>query len=300
MFRVAVADWDETITCHDTIQHVAAAAYARKPHYRPHFDHFTEVYAAAYNEFARTATPEPSFAGELRYQKQLRKVEMALINEIERLRLFQGVEPLDLQRQAVHAQLQPHFVEFARVCQLRAVPLVILSLNWSHVFIEAALRLHGVLLSNVEIISNDLEFSDNVATGLFDRAVTVRTGADKWPRCRKSALTACCTWATVAPTCSPLSPVTPAWCFGSTPLPRWRACLAPASTRWPPLTVRAMPSTSQPIGCKLQVYSRVRRSLLCYLLQPLIGGEYCTRLLCTGRYWPGAQPGGGGGGGGPK
>lgn len=179
MFRVAVADWDETITCHDTIQHVAAAAYARKPHYRPHFDHFTEVYAAAYNEFARTATPEPSFAGELRYQKQLRKVEMALINEIERLRLFQGMEPLDLQRQAVHAQLQPHFVEFARVCQLRAVPLVILSLNWSHVFIEAALRLHGVLLSNVEIISNDLEFSDNVATGLFDRAVTVRTGADK-------------------------------------------------------------------------------------------------------------------------
>lgn len=177
MLPLIVADWDETITTKDTIALLAEAAYAAKPDYSPPFSHFVDIYMQALLLYDRRSHPRTTLAAERQYQEGLPPVEMASIEEIERLRLFEGVRREQFVRVGKKVQLKDGFLRFCSHCNAQGIPVVVLSINWSRYFIAQCLKQHGV--ENVVVVSNELEFQDDVCTGLFDKKVSIRTGIDK-------------------------------------------------------------------------------------------------------------------------
>lgn len=193
--RLIVTDWDETITQHDTIALVAEAGYLAKPKFTPKFPYFSQVYMDAYEKYSREfGLPRTDLETEFQFQTGLRAVELASINEMERLQLFKDV-PVELfQQQAQKVVLRPGFLDFLHRGLTNEVPVVILSINWSKIFIEAALAHNGVDPSKVMVLVNDLEVELGQTTGRFgaitDRFVTgvgVRTGPDKLAVVRRLA-----------------------------------------------------------------------------------------------------------------
>lgn len=177
--RVLVADWDETITTHDTTHLVADAAYSRKPDLPP-FSNFTSIYVNALAAYDSRQQHEAcaDFETELTYQKGLKNVEMTSINALEQQGIFLGLKRADFAKQAPHIPLRAGFVEFAHKLRDLEIPLYILSINWSKTMIEATLKLHGIDFFTV--VANDLEVDHHgVTTGNFVADADIRTGYDK-------------------------------------------------------------------------------------------------------------------------
>lgn len=166
--KLIVTDWDETATEHDTIALVAEAAYLAKPNFTPKFTHFSQVYMDAYEKYCREfGRSRNDLVTEIEFQTGLRAVELASINEMQRLQLFKDVPVEVFQQQAQKVTLRPGFLEFLKRSIKNEVPVVILSINWSQVFIEAALAHHGVDPSNVTVLVNNLEVDLGRTTGRF-------------------------------------------------------------------------------------------------------------------------------------
>lgn len=179
-----ITDWDETITTKDTIRLVAEAAYKAKPGFQLPFEHFINVYGSAYNkyksQFSKTYRERDTVEKEVLFQKGLHDVEMASINEMTKHKLFAGVTKDNFKEQASKVVLRPHFINFLRKCVSQEIPVVILSINWTKIIIEAVLAAHGFKESKfLKIVVNELEFRENVSTGNFDQRISVRTGIDK-------------------------------------------------------------------------------------------------------------------------
>lgn len=180
--KLVVTDWDETITQHDTISLVAEAAYIAKPTFSPKFDYFSQVYLDAYAKYSKAfGGPREDLQAEIKFQSGLQQVELSSISEMERLLLFRDVPEKLFHQQAEKVALRPGFLEFLRSALDKDIPVVVLSINWSRVFIEAALAFHGVDTSKLRILVNDLAMDPSLgrATGRFAPSPSIRTGPDK-------------------------------------------------------------------------------------------------------------------------
>lgn len=182
--KVFVVDWDETITKEDTIKLVAQAAYSKKQEYEPKFDHFVDIYLKAFDEyneeFQTKYGKRDTIEKELKFQTGMQNVEMSSINEIRRLKLFEGVTDQEFQAQADNVTLRPNFTDFLARCQELKIPVIILSVNWTKLIMEAVLKSCGYKENEfLKIIVNELEFRNGICTGNFNKSISVRTGLDK-------------------------------------------------------------------------------------------------------------------------
>lgn len=182
--KLFVVDWDETITNEDTIKLVAQAAYNKKQGYEPKFDHFTDIYTNTFNEYSRDFSSKngtrDSIEKEIKFQTGMQNVEMSSINEIKRLKLFEGITGEEFQQQANNVTLKPNFIEFLSKCQESKVPVIILSVNWTKLIMETVLRACGFKENEfLKFMVNELEFKNGVSTGNFKESISIRTGLDK-------------------------------------------------------------------------------------------------------------------------
>mmetsp|Transcript_2071 Transcript_2071/g.2253 ORF Transcript_2071/g.2253 Transcript_2071/m.2253 type:complete len:256 (+) Transcript_2071:23-790(+) len=182
--KLFVIDWDETITNEDTIKLVAQAAYNKKKEYEPKFDHFTDIYMKAFNEYNENFTSKygerDTIEKEIKFQTGMQNVEMSSINEIKKLKLFEGIDEEEFLAQGNHVTLKPHFTEFLTKCQELKIPVIILSVNWTKLIMQAVLLKNGFKENeNLKIMVNELEFKNGISTGNFNKAISIRTGLDK-------------------------------------------------------------------------------------------------------------------------
>ncbi|CAN3367372.1 hypothetical protein DICA4_F06150 [Diutina catenulata] len=167
-------DWDETITTHDTLQEVCARS----------LEPYTAAYLKDYAQFAPSSTegdqylkylPHTSDAirEEVRFQAQLAAVENRSIARLERDKVLQW--PSGTRPNPGNIRLGPGFVRFAQLCNSRAIPLVIISLNWSSQLMRQLLSQHGVRID--KYITNEADFSTGkIAGGDHGR---IHTAVDK-------------------------------------------------------------------------------------------------------------------------
>lgn len=70
----------------------------------------------AFNEYNQDFTSKygerDTIEKEIKFQTGMQNVEMKSINEIKRLRLFEGIAEDEFQAQANHVTLKPHFTDF--------------------------------------------------------------------------------------------------------------------------------------------------------------------------------------------
>lgn len=182
--KLFVIDWDETITNEDTIKLVAQAAYNKKKEYEPKFDHFTDIYMKAFNEYNENFTSKygerDTIEKEIKFQTGMQNVEMSSINEIKKLKLFEGIDEEEFLAQGNQVTLKPHFTEFLTKCQELKIPVIILSVNWTKLIMQAVLLKNGFKENeNLKIMVNELEFKNGISTGNFNKAISIRTGLDK-------------------------------------------------------------------------------------------------------------------------
>ncbi|CCE81979.1 Piso0_002667 [Millerozyma farinosa CBS 7064] len=177
-------DWDETITKGDTIHLVAEASNATKKR-DPPFEYYVSVYNRAYDdykqEFLTKRGEVNSIEKEMDFQRGMKKVEMSSVNELCKLKFFEGLTVQNLVAQSSKVSLRENFLDFLGKCRLYNVPVIILSVNWTKLIMESVLRSHGFSEDSMDIqyIVNELEFSGGVCTGVFDSSRSVRTGIDK-------------------------------------------------------------------------------------------------------------------------
>ncbi|CUM66927.1 uncharacterized protein PRCAT00004612001 [Priceomyces carsonii] len=181
--KLIISDWDETITLEDTIKLVSEAAYLAKPNFQPPFNHFLQVYKAAYedfnNKFLVREGRRDTIEKEIKYQIAERQVEQTSIDEMVRRGLFAGITPSQFASQAEKVKLRPGVVKFFEHCERLEIPVVILSINWTSIIIKEALKLNGIRLNNVDIIVNEIAFEDGKSTGEWLPNPNIRTGIDK-------------------------------------------------------------------------------------------------------------------------
>jgi HAD superfamily phosphoserine phosphatase-like hydrolase len=173
---VIVSDWDETITEKDTIGIIGQLPYRIKKEYRPDFDYFTQTYLQAYNNYKQQFGDVYTLEEEIQFQRGMGPVEMQSINEIERLKLFSGITKDQFRKCSQEIKLRQGFVEFARKCNMTNIPLYIVSINWTHLIIEKVLAKYDI---SATVVTNELEFVDEVATGKWDKSTNIRTAPDK-------------------------------------------------------------------------------------------------------------------------
>ncbi|EAZ63238.2 hypothetical protein PICST_34008 [Scheffersomyces stipitis CBS 6054] len=187
---LVITDWDETITTADTISLVAEAAYLRKPQFSPKFGHFSKIYLDSYkqytDDFNKKWGARDSILKEEQFQKGMKSVEMSSINALVESGLFKDLEQADFTQQATKVSLRPHFIDFLVRCHQLAIPVVILSINWTGLIIRECLRKSEIDLkeNNITIKTNEFEWkpSENgnlVSTGKWDGSPEVRTALDK-------------------------------------------------------------------------------------------------------------------------
>lgn len=172
---MVVIDFDDTITDGDTIKYLSEIPYAKNSQLQPKFDYFTSVYLEAHKN--QKLDLVANFEQEIEYQKRLKPVEMTSIGEIERLRIFRDITEAEVLVQARKVPIKQGFKLFVGVCANKHIPVKILSINWSVVFIRGVLSRLG--LGDAEVILNDLQFVNGRCTGLFAGKYDIRTGYDK-------------------------------------------------------------------------------------------------------------------------
>lgn len=60
------------------------------------------------------------------------------------------------------------------------IPVIILSVNWTKLIMEAVLQKIGFKENeNLKIMVNELEFVNGISTGNFNESISIRTGLDK-------------------------------------------------------------------------------------------------------------------------
>lgn len=182
--KLFVIDWDETITKDDTIKLVAEAAYSAKPGYQPPFDHFTNTYMNAFtrysDQFKERYGARDSIEKEVNFQTGLQSVEMSSINELMRLKLFEGLTFQQFEHQANKVVIKDHFVDFLSKCRELRVPVIILSVNWTKIIMKTVFNSLGFQEDeNLKFVVNELEFKNGLSTGNFSDSVSIRTGIDK-------------------------------------------------------------------------------------------------------------------------
>lgn len=199
---LVISDWDETITEEDTIKYVAQVPYIKQRQQRvlPPFEKFVESYNQNYTNlknsfnFPNTTTTSIECSNylsqQIKFQDKLSTVENQSIELIEQSKIFEGLTKKDFQDYVNinhnKIKLRPGFSQFVKRCQNLNIPIIIVSANWTSIFIKQCLANHGLAVD--DIITNELSFhSDDeeaktkmTTTGLWDKSkYTIRTSQDK-------------------------------------------------------------------------------------------------------------------------
>jgi len=110
------------------------------------------------DEFERNFGPRDTLERQLDFLDRLKVVERESVGNVERRGLFRGVTKEELCERAKKVEFRSGWKEFAEKVQKseNAKLVAILSVNWSAVFIEAALKnLHGEdFIKGIEIRAN--------------------------------------------------------------------------------------------------------------------------------------------------
>lgn len=154
------ADWDETITKHDTLSLIAPPD-SSDPKGPPPFSYFSKYYMGLMTEHDKAFGPRDTLERQLEYLVSLTPIEKASVMEVEEKGLFKGVKEEDIRRRAQRVEFREGWKEFTYATtdkehiRFRAI----LSVNWSGVFIKSALqRIHD------EAFLNQFEIRANVNT----------------------------------------------------------------------------------------------------------------------------------------
>jgi thiamine phosphate phosphatase / amino-HMP aminohydrolase len=138
------ADWDETITSHDTLSLIAPPD-SSDPNGPPPFSYFSQYYTNLVREHEREFGPRDTLDRQLEYLASLAPVEQASMKKVEERGLFKGVREEDIRKRAQYVEFRDGWKEFTeRAMNEQHVQLKgVLSVNWSKVFIRSALqRIH--------------------------------------------------------------------------------------------------------------------------------------------------------------
>ncbi|KAK9240421.1 HAD-like domain-containing protein [Lipomyces kononenkoae] len=180
-------DWDETITSADTVHLVAEAGYQAHGTSSslssgvPPWSEFTNAYMSDYVAYQASFGPRTTLRDELEFLTRSADVEQASVSRIEKAGLFKSVTAKHLQMQAAKVEIRPGFFNVIRRCRTLGVMLGIMSVNWSQVFIRAALEQNFGPCDDVPVYCNEIEFDkDGTGTGVMSNGdYVLRTGADK-------------------------------------------------------------------------------------------------------------------------
>jgi 2-hydroxy-3-keto-5-methylthiopentenyl-1-phosphate phosphatase len=148
-------DWDETITSRDTLSLIAPPDGSTGA---PPFRSFGEYYMTLMNDFEKKFGPRNTLERQLEFLDQLKVVEKQSVKNVERRGLFKGVTREELCLRAKGVPFREGWKEFVETVQRseHAKIVAVVSVNWSVVFIECALKhLHGEeFLKQIEIRAN--------------------------------------------------------------------------------------------------------------------------------------------------
>ena len=196
------SDWDETITNHDTLSLIAPpdSSDLNGP---PPLSYFSEYYSNLIAAHKRWFGARDTLERQLNYLGSLTPVEKASIEKIEENGLFKGVRGAEICKRAQQVQFREGWNEFTEyVTGKNHVRLMgILSVNWSKLFINCALRrIHDdAFMAQIEIWANvclledmaDLQEvemdSDGKGTGIISKGDEgIYTGYDKWRKMKRA------------------------------------------------------------------------------------------------------------------
>ena len=134
-------DWDETITAHDTL-HLIAAPDSNEVEAPPPFFFFTDYYIKLLAEHEKEFGPRDTLERQLEYLDSLTAVENASVRNVEKHGLFKGVTNNDLFNRGKQVRFRDGWEEFTS--HIKQSPnariIAVISVNWSAVFIEGALK----------------------------------------------------------------------------------------------------------------------------------------------------------------
>ena len=151
------ADWDETITSHDTLSLIAPpdSSDPNGPHL---FSYFSQYYSNLMTKHENAFGPRDTLGRQLEFLASLTPVEKATVQEVEAEGLFKGVREEDIRKRAQQVEFRDGWKDFTeRAMTKEHVRLMgILSVNWSKVFIRSALqRIHDdAFMRQFEIRAN--------------------------------------------------------------------------------------------------------------------------------------------------
>jgi thiamine phosphate phosphatase / amino-HMP aminohydrolase len=150
-------DWDETIASKDTLALIAPPDPA-EPGAPPPFSFFVDYYMQVSRDFEKSFGPRNTLQRQLEFLDSIKVVEKASVSKIEEYGLFRGVTNSDLCERAKQVTFREGWKEFTeKVMESEdAQLLAVLSVNWSAVFIECALRrIHDdAFIKQIEIRAN--------------------------------------------------------------------------------------------------------------------------------------------------
>jgi hypothetical protein len=134
-------DWDETITNHDTLSLIAPPD-SDSPDAPPPFSFFVEYYATLLRRHEQRFGPRDTLERQFDYLDSLSAIENASVANVEQRGLFKGVTDDDLIERAKQVEFRNGWEDFVkRVREKENVRLLaVISVNWSRVFMQAALR----------------------------------------------------------------------------------------------------------------------------------------------------------------
>jgi hypothetical protein len=137
---VLFTDWDETITARDTLSLIAPPDSPDGD--RPPFSFFVDYYLNVMAAHEKAFGPRHTLEKQLEYLGSLGVVEKASVSKVEEYGLFKGVREVDICERTKQVQFRDGWKEFAaQVTKTDHVQfMAVLSVNWSKVFIDCALR----------------------------------------------------------------------------------------------------------------------------------------------------------------
>jgi len=150
-------DWDETITYRDTL-HLIAPPDSQAPSAPPSFSFFSDYYMKLLKEHEREFGQRHTLERQLDFLGSLSAVENASVSKVEEHGLFKGVTNEELYERGKQVRFRDGWEKFTKqVTESSNCSLVaILSVSWSAVFIEGALKrvLNEESMKQLEIRAN--------------------------------------------------------------------------------------------------------------------------------------------------
>lgn len=169
--KALVTDWDGTVS-QDTMHLLGQAVTHELP-----WSHFLDLYLAEYSRFTQSTPPPSTLDDELHFQHGLRCAELSSLNEAVKVRLFKDLHIDSVQEQAADVDVFSGSMDFIKQATQLDIPVYILSVNWTSLIMQRVLQIHGIDITKVRFITNELECIDSLLTG--DVLNDIHTGSDK-------------------------------------------------------------------------------------------------------------------------